>query len=363
MLQGDAPGRNASIAVGIIGFGRLARLYYAPALREIGRRLRLSVADPCEGSRAAAAGAFPETRIHADYRELLEDEELDAVLVATPPSLHLEIWRAAAALQLPVFMEKPFLFPEDLAHVDPADPAWRRLMIDFNRRFWPPYRSLARLASDGRLGRPRRAEFRLNVDLARWSSVSPHRGDAREGGVLHDLGSQMLDLALVTFPRRPVEVAARRSGTRGGDERVDLTLFFDDGLRVDCDLAYARRTRESVTIRGERGVLELLDPNQRVWLRRDPTPLGRLASSCADFASLAYRGLFRSRSMLRFSVRASLGHFFDALRSGDRFVPGFEDALRVARCTAAAEQSIAQGKRVALDGTGAQSGAPSGSQS
>jgi predicted dehydrogenase len=337
------------LRLGIFGFGRLAQNYYVPALRRIRRPLAICVADPLDSSRAAAVKAFGSIPTYADYLETLHRESLGAVLVATPPSTHLAIWRETGAGGLPVFMEKPFLLTDELDQVDPTDPAWRNLMINFNRRFWPTYRRLAEWVADGTAGAVSHARFTLHVDAGRWSSVSNHRAQSREGGALYDLGSQMLDLVFVTFGRQPDEILARRSGSGGLDERVEVTLHFAGGLVVDCDLAYGRRTIESVSITGERGSLQLRNPNFMPWVERRPSVPGRLARSVADFATLGYRGLLRSRSMLRYSVHAALESFMCTLGSKQPFRPGFEDTLRVARWTRAAEHSIAAGRAVNLE--------------
>jgi predicted dehydrogenase len=163
------------LRLGIFGFGRLAQNYYVPALRRIRRPLEICVADPLDRSRAAAVKTFGSIPTYVDYLETLHRESLDAVLVATPPSSHLAIWRKTGACGLPVFMEKPFLLADELDQVDPAAPAWRHLMINFNRRFWPTYRWLAARVADGTPGAVLHARFTLHVDARRWSTITNHR--------------------------------------------------------------------------------------------------------------------------------------------------------------------------------------------
>jgi len=333
------------LKIGIVGFGRLAQNYYAPALRQMERQLEICVADPLEGSRTAAARAFANVRTYSDYLQLLENEPLHAVLVATPPSEHLKIWHAISHCELPVFMEKPFLLSDELEQIDKSDPAWQKLMVNFNRRFWPAYRDLGKCVANGSLGQIEGASFVLNVNAQKWSKVSNHRVQTGEGGVLYDLGSQVLDLVLVTFCQKPAEIVAQRSGGGVFNERIDMKLSFPNGIIVDCNLAYGNRNRESVMIKGEKATLQLRDPNFLCWVERNPSIPGRLARSAADLAALGYRGIFRSQSMLRYSVSASLETFFETLGTSRPFSPGFKDALRVAQYTRAAAVSIARGQK------------------
>jgi predicted dehydrogenase len=327
-----------------VGFGRLARTYYLPALRAC-RDVRLcAVAEPLPSARDAARRLLPHTALYEDTRALLAGEPLDAVLVASPPSTHLEAWRASAARGLAVFMEKPFLLPDELARIDRRDPAWRRLMVDFNRRFWPPYRHLRDAVREGRIGCVRRAQLTLRVDLGPWSGGGDHRRREGEGGALHDLGSQLLDLAAWLLDRPPERLRATRRAGPAGAAAFELELDFPGGARAACELGYGGPTRERVRIEGEGGVLRLDDPNFLPHLERGRPRARGLARRGADLAAFAVRGLFRSRSMLRYTVRSALASFFSTLRAGGTFRPGFEDALRVATWLAIAERSLATGE-------------------
>jgi predicted dehydrogenase len=323
---------------GLVGFGRLARSYYLPALRSMGLLPRLAIADPSPASRDVARSIVPGDRVYADYRALLHEQSLDVLLVASPPSSHLEIWRAAAARGLPVFMEKPFLSSFELDAIDPGAPTWRRLMVDFNRRFWPPYRSIGAHVRSGTIGRPRRARLVLCVDIRAWRAVTDHRLEPGEGGVLYDLGGHMLDLAATLLAEAPAEISARRSGDPAR-EQYDLDLLFPSGATARCEVAYSRRAEESVRIDGEHGSVYLANPNCRVHVIRPPRVAPSIAARCTDVAALATRALIRGRSMLRYSTAAALESFVRTVEQGGRFSPGFDEALRVARWLAAAECS------------------------
>ena len=136
----------------IVGFGRLAQRYYVPALRSFDAIEISAVADPLPASRAAVEGAFPGARIYSDYRDLLDHEHIDAILVASPPSTHLAIWNYAAKSRLPAFIEKPFVLPGELEHVDSSPETRRLLMPNLNRRFWPAYQRLREFCQNARIG-------------------------------------------------------------------------------------------------------------------------------------------------------------------------------------------------------------------
>jgi predicted dehydrogenase len=320
-----------ALRLGIVGFGRLAREYYLPTLRVLDGIVLVATADPLAASRGAAVEVG--LRVHPDHRALLEHERLDAVLVASPPSSHLAIVEDAASAGLAIFLEKPFVLTRQLPDVE-ARPPMPRLMLDLNRRFWAPYRRIVALAC-GELGRPIEAEFTLHTNVLAWSTVTRHRLSADEGGVLHDLGSQAIDLACAIGGTEPQAIVAETASRRWPDDQLWLRLTFPDGSVVRCDLGYGERTYERLTVRGSAGSARLNDPNMALARETD----GWLHARSRDVATFAYRVLRRDRSFARASIAAALAAFMDAVRSGDGFSPGFDDAMRNARLVAAAASS------------------------
>jgi predicted dehydrogenase len=335
--------RGSALSIGVAGFGRLARDYYLPALRTLDGVRLVAVADPLAESRAEAARRMASLAVFPDPRSMLDTVRLDALLVASPPSTHLAIWNAAAARGLPVFMEKPFVLCGQLGEVADADGS-SKLMLDFNRRFWPAYRRVAELLREGALGAPVDVDFRLHTDVLSWSTVTRHRFSEGEGGVLHDLGGHAIDLATTLLGGEPETVTARMSDARWRDDHLRLDLAFADGSAVRCDLAWGDRTRERLSVEGPRGRLSLADPNMALCLETKGAREPRFAARFRDLASFGYRALRRDRSMSRSSIRSALAAFIAAIREGKPFSPGFEDAVRNVRWLEAAARSAVEGR-------------------
>jgi predicted dehydrogenase len=330
------------LRLGVTGFGRLARGYYLPALRTIPDARVVAVADPLPESRAAAAERLPSVDLYPDPSAMLERARLDALLVASPPSSHLPIWKDAAARGLAVFMEKPFVLSAQLPQLEQANPS-ARLMLDFNRRFWPTYQRVGELVRAGTLGKPVEVDFLLRTDVLSWSTVTRHRLAAEEGGILHDLGGHAIDLAIDLLRREPETVAAEAGSHRWPNDHVRLALVFADGSAFRCELAYGDRSRERLSILGPGGRLHLADPNMAIHVERNGAHGPRIAARCMDGAIFGYRALRRDRTMSRSSIRRALTSFVRSLREGTPFSPGFEDAVRNALWVEAAARSAADG--------------------
>ena len=331
----------APLRLGLIGFGQLARDYYVPALQQLDGTRVVAVADPLVESRRAATARLHGIEVYSDYLTMFERADLDGVLIASPPSTHLEVWSDALARRLAVFVEKPLLLADQLerlpAGIEP------RLMIDFNRRFWPAYARVRELIRAGAFGRPVHLDFGLHLDVLRWSRVTRHRLDASEGGVLHDLGSHAIDLALELIREEPEGVTAEVCKGDSAEDRLQLRLSFPSGSSASCDIAYGVRTREWLNVDGPEKTARLADPNMALHIGRPGAARPQLLTWSIDAISLGYRACRRSRSMARASIGTALAAFAHAVRTNTAFVPGFGDGLRNVRWLAAACRSATAG--------------------
>jgi predicted dehydrogenase len=331
----------AELRLGLVGFGKLVRDYYLPALRALPGARVVAVADPLADSRRAASQSLQDAALYGGHQAMLDGDELDGVLVASPPSTHLEVWSEAAARGLPSFVEKPLLLSGQLAALAVRDEP--RLMVDFNRRFWPAYGRVRDLVRQGVLGAPVHLEFALHLDVVQWSGVTRHRLDHNEGGLLHDLGGHAIDLALEVLGQEPDHVTAVQANGRSADDQLRLRLDFPDGSSAICDLGYGDRTREWLVVRGPEKIARLAEPNKALHVYPLSAPRGPLVRWSLDAAALGYRALRRSQSMGQASIRCALSAFTHSLRTNSPFSPSFADGVRNARWLAAAARSAAAG--------------------
>ncbi|MGC2182028.1 MAG: Gfo/Idh/MocA family oxidoreductase [Terriglobales bacterium] len=330
----QSPATRQTLNFGIMGYGRLAREYYAPALACMKDVTVAAVADPLEQSRLAASRWKPLARVYENHLQMLRQEELDAVLIASPPSFHLSGWLEARKYGLPAFVEKPFALisqVEELPHLSDAEAA---LMVNFNRRFWPPYRRVIEAAKNGAIGSLRAIQFTFQTDVRRWSTVTTHRLSLAEGGVLHDLGSQAVDLVCQIADCDPSGISASFTSRRWEADCVRLELEFPGGISARCDLSYGAPNRESLTVHGSTASILLHEPN----MTPHTTKRNRLspAMRIEDYAWLGYRALFPRHRMLRSTIAEALRAFAETIRTGHQFRPGYSDACANLRLLALA---------------------------
>ncbi|MGK9170899.1 Gfo/Idh/MocA family oxidoreductase [Inquilinus limosus] len=213
------------LRIGLIGYGPAARVFHAPLIAA------------CPGTElAAAAVRNPEAVTDAPpglaivtVDALLADPAVEAVVVATPSGSHHEVARRALLAGKHVVVDKPVTVTAAEADDLIALAAERRrvLSVFHNRRWDGDFLALRELVAEGRLGAVH--AYESNYDRFRPTVRARWREQAVPGSGLHyDLGSHLIDQALVLFGR-PDLVRAELRAIRPGAEAVDdavITLGF-----------------------------------------------------------------------------------------------------------------------------------------
>jgi D-xylose 1-dehydrogenase (NADP+, D-xylono-1,5-lactone-forming) len=227
----------------------------------------VAVASRDRGRAEAYAAEKGIPRAHGSYEDLLADEEVEAVYVPLPNSMHLPWSERALAAGKHVLCEKP-LSPRAAdveAAFDAAERAGRILMEAFMWRYHPATERVVELIRDGAIGELRvvRAAFGFTLDPAadnvRWSSEL-------EGGALMDVGCYCVS-ALRLLAGEPERVSAELvAGGDGVDGRLAGVLRFGGDVLGTFDCAFDVPYRAGVEAVGSTGTIVSLDP----WHGRTP---------------------------------------------------------------------------------------------
>jgi predicted dehydrogenase len=144
------------VRVGVVGGGLIAQLAHLPALRELDRLFAVhAFAEPSPRVRAALARRYGIDATCRDHAELLDRDDLDAVLVCSPNGTHARVVLDALDAGLHVLVEKPLcLSPADAAAiVARAQEAGRVVQVGYMKRFDPAYERLQQVLPE--VGTPR----------------------------------------------------------------------------------------------------------------------------------------------------------------------------------------------------------------
>jgi polar amino acid transport system substrate-binding protein len=226
-LAGEPRARAAlegKVRIGVVGASGFARAVMIPALQELPEvALRGMAAANGLNARSVATQAGFEY-CTSEYRDLIADPEIDAVMIATRHGLHAEQAISALEAGKRVFVEKPLCLTGE--ELDRIVAAWRAAgrpaaMVGFNRRFSPHTAKVQGLLA-GR-GEPISIHYRINagrLPAGSWVNDPAEGGGRILGEVCH-----FADLSAALVGAQPVHVSAESVGPDG----VAATLRYPDG--------------------------------------------------------------------------------------------------------------------------------------
>ena len=216
--------------IGLFGLGEAARNIHLPACDRIAGAVVVAGSDPSPKARAWFAAAAPEAAVYENADQLLAREQLDWVIIATPPNSHRELCLKALAAGVHVLCEKPFVVQAADADAisDAADANGRCVAVNHEFPYMPIFAEAQRLIGSEEFGQPTFVQF--------WQHVLevPH-GDPswrEENLTMREFGTHVVDLAAHLFGSLPERVYARMAspGGRDGSDLVDVaTLDFPGG--------------------------------------------------------------------------------------------------------------------------------------
>jgi len=248
----------------IVGLGSWGRILVG-SVQGKSENLRFTAA--CTRSPQKAAEFCRGQGIHlaGGFDEILKDSAIDAVVLATPNSLHEDQVKRAARAGKHVFVEKPFTLNSAGARaaIQAATQAGVVIAVGFNRRFHPSICELRNRVKTGRLGIVSSIIAELTATAAFYRKSGSWRLNREEepAGAMAGIGVHLVD-AMIDIVGRICEVycvAAQRAGPFGEDT-TSLLLKFENGVTglAFCSTAAARNYR--LAVYGSKGFAEVLKP-------------------------------------------------------------------------------------------------------
>ncbi|MFA6598166.1 MAG: Gfo/Idh/MocA family oxidoreductase [Ignavibacteriaceae bacterium] len=217
------------VKIGIIGLGSIAQLIHLPMLKKLNNANITAVSELNKNRLMSVGEKFGIKSLYTDYNEMLEKEDLDAVIIATPTDTHLPIALACIEKKKNILIEKPISrsIKETQILVDAIKKQGVKVMVGMNFRYRPDVMLLKSIINSGDLGEI----FYIKCGwLRKQSSEGPWftKKESSGGGVIFDLGIVLLDLSLwlLNYP----EIAS-----------VSTQNFFINTTSVeDCSLSMIR---------------------------------------------------------------------------------------------------------------------------
>jgi scyllo-inositol 2-dehydrogenase (NADP+) len=216
------------VTVGVIGYGFAGKVFHAPLLDALEE---FDLVKIVSSRTQQIKEDLPNVEVIASVEDIWEDDSIELVVVATPNSTHFELAKAGLSAGKHMVVDKPFVnrSSEGKTLINLAKQKKRCLSVYHNRRFDNDFLTIKEILDKGELGK-------INTYIAHYDRFRPKlKGGWKEeelpgSGVLFDLGSHLIDQALVLFGM-PITIFAdfgfQRDGSRVTDF-VHLVLNYDE---------------------------------------------------------------------------------------------------------------------------------------
>jgi len=269
------------LRVGIIGLGRMGVTHYSilnanPSVKII------AVCDASSLINIFFKKYFPKVKFYKDYRLLLENEPLDALIVSTPPNYHYEIVKIAIENNIHVFCEKPFTTSpeksEELACLAEKDGVVNQ--VGYVNRFNTLFLKAKELVEQNIIGNI--VNFKSEMYSNTISKKAKHNNWRASrisgGGCLNEMGSHAIDLVnyIIGVPDKVSGSCLKSIYSERVEDYVASTFIYISGivgkLEVNWCEPHFRKPVNRMEILGEKGCIEVDQQELIIDLKEnDPT--------------------------------------------------------------------------------------------
>ncbi len=261
------------VKIAVIGTGRMGSVHVRNIATSIPQADLVAICDIRLEVAQVLGDELGIKRVVKDYKELLADPEIEAVLIATSTPTHAAIIMDCAKAGKHIFCEKPLAL--DLGDIDKAlevvEKAGVKLQVGFNRRFDKSFQHVHEIVTSGEIGRPcilritnrdpdfpsmdfLRASGGIFLDLAihDFDMVRFQVGEVEE---VYAMGSVLLDPTLKEFGDTDTDVVTLKfaNGAVGAIDNSRKAVYgYDQRLEVFCSngTAMANNEVEDIVVKG-----------------------------------------------------------------------------------------------------------------
>ncbi|GIV19937.1 MAG: oxidoreductase [Armatimonadota bacterium] len=341
------------IGVGVVGYGYAGRVFHCPLITQA-EGLRLVAVSSRDAERREQARQQWNVRVYAQPEQLLEDQQVQMVVLATPHHTHHTLGKMALQAGKHVVIDKPFTITTAEADDLLAEARTRNLLLSvFHNRRWDwDYLTVRQVMEDGLLGEV----WQVESCVGRYGHSSRWRAQRETmGSLLHDWGAHLVDQAiqLMGLPQQVMAWRHFRVWQSDVESFIRVVLDYGEGRTFTVEVNYLRAAeRPRWYVLGDRGGLVKygLDPQEKALVAGDitqaqeaPGHLARLWLREGD------RIVERTIESVRGDWREYYRNIAGVLLRGEELAVKPEQAREVIRIIEAALQSAQAGEPVPVN--------------
>ncbi len=339
------------VGIGVVGYG-----YWGPNLVRnfadtAGARV-IAVSDLREERLAQLQARYPAVRTTTDYRDIMSDPAVDAIVIATPVSTHFDLALKALQAGKHVFVEKPLVaeVEQGLRLRDEAARRQRTLMVDHTFVYTSAVRKIKEIVGEGLLG-PIYYYDSVRINLGLYQ---------RDINVLWDLAVHDLAIMDYILDARPSAVSAIGVAHVGDREDIAyLTCLFEHNTVAHVHVSWLAPVKVRRTLIGgaqQMIVYDDVEPSEKVKVYDRGVTYGAGSNGNRSNGNYEFLVGYRTGDMWAPKLGTSEAlhdgakHFVECIQRGERPITDGEAGLRVVNILEAAGQSLAlQGRPIELN--------------
>ena len=256
------------IGWGFIGCGEVTEKKSGPAFNEVPGSHVVAVMSRNAEKAESYAKRHNIKKWYTDPLELINDPEINAIYIATPPSSHATFAIMAMKAGKPVYIEKPLAASyEDCARINRiSELTGVPCFVAYYRRYLPYFQRVKQIIQSGAIGTPANVQIRFSVpprDLDYKSNGSlPWRlqPDIAGGGYFYDLAPHQLDLIQDIFGviTRAHGYCSNMAKLYKAEDTISACFYFENGLPGSgswCFVGHQSAKEDRIEVIGEKGML------------------------------------------------------------------------------------------------------------
>jgi predicted dehydrogenase len=286
-----------------------------------------------------ARSAHPTVKLFDSYDDVLNDESVDGVVIATPVSTHAPLALKALAAEKHILVEKPLAgnYTDALRVVEKAEELGKVLLVDHTFCYQGAIRKIKELIDSGHLG-----------DLYYFDSVRINLGlIQRDVSVLWDLAVH--DLSIIGYWIKDDPIAVSCTGSSHFESKQEdvafMSLFYTNGFIAHVHVNWLSPVKLRTTLLGGEKkmiVFDDLDPVEKIKVYDrgvvvNNQPVGD------NLAPLAYRrtgDIWMPQFDMTEAIKIEAEHFVRCIQGYEKPITGGRAALKIVRILEAAAQSM-----------------------
>ncbi len=330
------------VKVAVVGVGWVAQVVHLPILMKLPEAEVVAICDRDRSRVRLVAEKFGIKKAYTDLRQMLEREELAAVIVCTSTDAHKEVTLASLEAGKDVLVEKPIArrHTEAVAMADMAKSSKRKLMVGMNHRFRPDTMILKSFIEGKELGKvfyTKAAWLKKRNPDSSWVTQKEVSG----GGVFLDLGIVMLDVAfwMMGYPEvQRVSAQHYHHTTRQVEDTSLVTIGMKNGSVVNIEVSWSMCVDDDVYycyVFGTDGSASL-----------NPFRINKVLHG--SLVNLAPSKLEAPQHLFRRSYENELKHFLGAVKEIHPVISTGDEAVQRMRIVDAIYKSVKLGKEITL---------------